>query len=120
MNVKNRTLIIVILLALIISPSNADQKQKNTLTVSGETLAASAIAYENFQVYISKKNKNGTEFELFLSDIKNYSVEIDSDINKILIIFRPLKFKGRPVFGGGAEYEIDPRDYSIIRKLYYE
>ena len=81
---------------------------------SGATRAA-ALARTRFANFIGPEKGHG-ELGLFLSDVNNYDVTVDERDGNYLVTFRPGRYKGRALKGGGGSYVISRNDFSVVRE----
>lgn len=115
MGVKNNLLGVFFLFIFSVS-FNASAESK----LSGGDFKATIAAYKNFKIYIEKENSGDSDLEMHFKKIENYSIKIIEKRNDYLVIFTPKSIKGMRVFGDGAEYLINKKDYRVIKLKYYE
>lgn len=89
------------------------------IVLRGDYFKAVEVAYrEDFLSHIEDRKSN-TNLSDFLSKIENYDIHIEQKENDFVVTFGPTVRNNAPdIFGGGARYVIDSKDFIIKEKVY--
>ena len=101
-------------------PSFSDNNQQTNYELSGLAFKICTAAFIDFSKKLDSYSKEGTELEVFISQIENYQIKIKSTDAFYSVTFSLKPFKGSYLKGGGAFYKIDKKTFKIVKKIYYK
>jgi hypothetical protein len=99
------------------------------IKTSGTVLRVCAMAYKDFTKHVAEEAKepdpsgvtaDERDFDNFMNDIGNYEVLIQSRRDVYDVIISPMAYPKGLAFGGGGEYWISGKDFTIRKKLFFK
>jgi hypothetical protein len=95
------------------------------IILRGDYLKATLVAYQDFAKTLLRKageassnGANNPELAAKLSKIENYDISIDQTPSSYVVQFGPkVRDNASDVFGGGAQYVIDRKTFTVSKKV---
>lgn len=110
--------LIFLIMMLVLASMNlcADERE---VKITGAILQALIITENDFKGLLVVKNKPSNETEIFLADIKNYTITITENENFITVVYIPIQVSGKLIAGGGGQYSVSKDGKKILNKQYF-
>jgi hypothetical protein len=81
---------------------------------------AGNIAYRDFNIHLLRQTIQNDEVLIFYSKIENYTIIISNEDEFYKILFIPRLHDVYSLRGGGGEYLINKKNFSIHKRIFYK